>query len=94
MQFSPFAHQYVSGLGRSLFFACLSAYASFAIATDWPTIIQQAVATDPRILSAKSGVDFIEDPEVLAFVSQLQKNKINEQRVEIDSEKIQKSTLH
>ena len=47
-----------------------------------------------RILSAKSGVDFIEDPEVLAFVSQLQKNKINEQRVEIDSEKIQKSTLH
>jgi outer membrane protein TolC len=54
LQFPPFAHLYVSGLGRSLFFACLSTSASFAIATDWPTIIQQAVATDPRMLSAKS----------------------------------------
>ena len=44
-----------------------------------------------RILSAESGVDFIEDPDILAFVSQLQSQ---EEPDRLLLETSQKFTLH
>ena len=47
-----------------------------------------------RILSAKSGVDFIEDPEIHAYVSQLQNSEVGHERLKLAADKEKKFTLH
>ena len=47
-----------------------------------------------RILSAKSGVDFIEDPEIHAYVSQLQNSEVGHERLKLAVDKEHKFTLH
>ena len=46
-----------------------------------------------RILSAKSGVDFIEDSDVLAYVSQLQSSEVGKKENQLVAEVVQKFTL-
>ena len=47
-----------------------------------------------RILAAKSSADFIEDPEILAYVSQLPNSEIGDEKTRLVAENLKKFILH